>query len=217
MAEKAFLCAVLISHEHTDEGFFLSSPKHIDSVWSEITGRVETFYHLIVFHFSQIVDDSISSEHTTSIQFLYQRGFGYNSTLQNASQRGDSLHCCCIGLHRTAQVYLIIWHLSVCSSTFGAVGGVVQGWRVAQVVWWNLQRRAPDPVKAIAEGELIPATGTPLKVTLSGWEMGKYKKRLFTYDFLDNGCNLNDGERKQKSYGNSLYISLQPLRFRLDE
>lgn len=54
------------------------------------------------------------------------------------------------------------------SLTFSAVRGVVQWWWATIVVWRYLHRRAPDPVKAIAEGKLVPATRITLKVTLRG-------------------------------------------------
>ena len=59
--------------------------------------------------------------------------------------------------------------LNLCVFTFSAVCSVVQRRWVSIVVWQHLFRRAPDPVKAIPEGELIPAARTTLKVTLSGW------------------------------------------------
>lgn len=56
----------------------------------------------------------------------------------------------------------------MCFFTFGAVCGVVQRWRVAIEVWRYFSRRAPDPLKTIAKGELIPTTRTTLEVTLRG-------------------------------------------------
>lgn len=66
--------------------------------------------------------------------------------------------------------------LNICVFTFGAVCSVVQRRRVSIVVWRYLLRRAPDPVKAIPEGELVPATRSTLKVTLRGWMSRKIRR-----------------------------------------
>lgn len=65
--------------------------------------------------------------------------------------------------------------LNICVFTFSAVCSVVQRRRVSIVVWRYLLRRAPDPVKAIPKGELVPATRSTLKVTLRGWMSRKIR------------------------------------------
>lgn len=82
------------------------------------------------------------------------------------------------------------WHLYIilCSAsyspvcvfvfrTLGAVCWVVQRGRVG--VRRHLHRTAPDPVEAIAQGELVPAAGTALEVAPRGWKSGEMRKNWF--------------------------------------
>lgn len=84
--------------------------------------------------------------------------------------------------------------------TFSCVCRVVQRWWVVKVVGRHLLRGTPDPVKAIAQGELVPATRPTLKVTFRGW-IGRTGRNLSKYSFI---CGLENNFVTK--------ISLQVLR-----